>query len=62
MFTLTKGMGHERHMVFFVGDFTWNDYFDQMLNHTSNKKRQNFKMVHQDAHGLIKSNILNGHV
>jgi len=54
-------MGHERHMVLLVGFFDWNDYFDQMLSRTSNKKRQIFKMVHPDANGLIKSAILNGH-
>jgi hypothetical protein len=40
--------------------FYQNDHFDQVLNHTSNQEGQNFKMV-QDAHGLIKSTILNGH-
>jgi len=54
MITLTKDMGHEKQMVFFIG------FFDQVLNHTSNQERQNFKMF-QDAHGLIKSTILNGH-
>ncbi len=53
MFTLIKGMGHEKHMVFFYQ----NDHFDQVLSHTSNQERQNFKMV-QDAHGLIKSTII----
>jgi hypothetical protein len=55
-------MGHERHMVFLVSYFDWNDHFDQMLSCTSNQKGQFFKMVHQDAHGLIKSAILNGHI
>ncbi len=54
-------MGHERHMVFLVGSFDWNDHFDQVLNHTFSQEGQIFKMVHQDAHGLVKSAILNGY-
>jgi len=61
IFILTKGMGHEKHMVFLVGSFDWNDHFDQVLNHTFNQVGQIFKMVHQDAHGLVKSAILNGY-
>jgi len=61
IFTLTKNMGHEKHMVFLVRFFDWNEHFDQVLGHTSSEERQFFKMVHQDAHGLIKSTILNGH-
>ncbi len=62
MYALTKSMGHEMHMVFLVGSFDQNDYFEQMLSHTSSQKRQLFLMVHEDAHGLVKSAILNGHV
>jgi len=62
MFVLTKSMGHETYMVFFVGYFDYNDHFDQMLNCTSSQKGQFLKMVHQDAHGLVKFVILNGHV
>jgi hypothetical protein len=54
-------MGHERHMVILVGSFDWSDHFDQILSHTSNKKKQFFEMVNQDAYGLVKSAILNGH-
>jgi hypothetical protein len=36
LFTLTKGMGHERHMIFLVGSFDWSDHFDQVLSRTSN--------------------------
>jgi hypothetical protein len=32
-----------------------------MLSYTSSQKEQIFKMVHQDAHGLVKLAILNGH-
>jgi hypothetical protein len=46
MFTLTKGMGYERHMVLLVGVFVWSDHFDQVLNRASNQEGQNFKMVH----------------
>jgi len=42
--------------------FTVMAIFDQMLNCTSSQKRQFFKMVHQDAHGLVKLAILNDHV
>jgi hypothetical protein len=56
MFVLTKSMGHERHMIFLVS------YFDQVLNRTFNQKGQFLNMVHQHAHGLVKSAILNGHV
>jgi len=45
-------MGHEKHMVFFIGFFYQNNHFDQVLSHTSNQEGQTFKMV-QDAHGLI---------
>ncbi len=38
MFTLTKGMGHERHMVILVDVFDRNDHFDQVLSHTSNQE------------------------
>jgi hypothetical protein len=31
MFILTKGMGHEIHMVFMVGSFYGSDHFDQVL-------------------------------
>jgi hypothetical protein len=55
-------MGHERHMVILVSSFDKNDHFDQVLNHTSNKKGQVSEMVHQDAHGLINLAILHGHV
>jgi hypothetical protein len=61
MYVLTKGMGHEMHMVFFIGFFYQNDYFEQMLCHTSNQEGQFFKMVHENAHGPVKSTILNGH-
>jgi hypothetical protein len=54
-------MGHERHMVLFVGFLHWNDHFDQVLNCTFTQEEQMFKMVHQDAHGLVKLAILNGH-
>ncbi len=37
MAALIKGMGNEKHMIFFVGFF---DYFDQMLSHTSNQEGQ----------------------
>jgi hypothetical protein len=33
-----------------------------MLSRTSSQEGQIFKMAHQDAHGLIKLAILNGHV
>ncbi len=62
MFTLAKGMRHERHMVLLVGYFDLSDHFDQVLSRTSSKKGQFFKMVHQDTHGLVKLTILNGHV
>jgi hypothetical protein len=62
MFTFTKGMGHEKHMIFLVGFFNQSNHFDQVLNDTSNQEGQIFKMVHQDAHWLVKSAILNGHV
>jgi hypothetical protein len=39
MFTLTKGMGHERHMVVLVGFFDWNDHFDEVLSCTFNQER-----------------------
>jgi len=58
MFTLTKGVGHERHMVILIGYFDQSDHFDQILICTSSKKGQIYKMVHQDAHGLVKSAIL----
>jgi hypothetical protein len=61
MFILTKSMGHEKHMVLLVGFFDLNDHFDQVLNRISSQKGQIFKGVHKDAHGLIKSTILNGH-
>jgi hypothetical protein len=32
--------------------------FDQVLNRTSNQEGQFLKMIHQDAHGLIKLAIL----
>jgi hypothetical protein len=38
MLSLTKGIGHETHMVLLVDVFDWNDYFDQMLSHTSNQE------------------------
>jgi hypothetical protein len=28
MFILTKGMGHERHMILWVGSFDRSDHFD----------------------------------
>jgi hypothetical protein len=62
MFILIKGMGHERHMIVLVGSFDWSDHFDQVLSCTCSQEGQFFKMVHQDAHCLIKSAILNGHV
>jgi hypothetical protein len=40
MFVLTKGMGHEKHMVILVGSFELNDNFDQVLSCTSNEKRK----------------------
>ncbi len=61
MFIFIKSMRHERHMVFLADSFDWNDHFDQMLNRTSTQEGQIFKMVHWDAHGLIKLAILNGH-
>ncbi len=54
-------MGHEKHMVVLVGFFDLSDHFDQVLNRTSSQEGQILKMVHKDAHGLIKSTILNGH-
>jgi hypothetical protein len=54
-------MGHERHMVLLVSVFDWNDHFDQVLNHTFNQEGHFKKMDHQDAHGQVKSTILNGH-
>jgi hypothetical protein len=44
-------------MVFLVGIFYWSDHFDQILRHTFSKKKQNLKMVHHDAHGLVKLTI-----
>jgi hypothetical protein len=35
-------MGHEMHMVFLVGSFDQNDYFEQMLSHTFNQEGQFF--------------------
>jgi hypothetical protein len=49
-------------MVFLVGYFDRSDYFDQVLNRTFSKKGQIKKMVHQNAHGLVKLTILNGHI
>ncbi len=43
------------------GSFDKSDHFDQMLSCTSSQEGQFFKMFHQDAHGLVKSAILNGH-
>jgi len=54
--------GHEKHLVLLVGVFDRNDHIDQVLSFTSSQERQIFKMVHQDAHGVIKLAILNGHV
>jgi hypothetical protein len=42
MFTLIKGMGHERHMVLLVGSFDSNDHFDQVLSCTSSQEEQIF--------------------
>jgi hypothetical protein len=61
MFTLIKNMGHERHMIFFIGFFYQSDHFDQVLSCTSNQEGIFLKVVHQDAHGLVKSIILDGH-
>ncbi len=61
MFALTKNIGHEGKIVFLVGFFDWNDHFDWVLSHRSSQKREIVKMVHQDAHGLIKLVVLNGH-
>jgi hypothetical protein len=62
MYVLTKSMGHERHMVLLVGFMTkviilFKCYILHLI-----KKYFFIKMVHQNAHGLIKSAILNGHV
>jgi hypothetical protein len=46
---------------FWLVFFYWSDHFDQGLSCKSNRKGQIKKMVHQDAHGLVKSAILNGH-
>ncbi len=59
MFFFTKGMGHEKHMVLLVSFLDLNDHLNQMLNHISKQERQFFKKIHQDAHGLVKSIILN---
>jgi hypothetical protein len=45
MFILTKGMGHERHMVILVGVFYQSDHIDQALSHTFSQEGQIFKMV-----------------
>jgi len=42
MFALTKGMGHERHIVLFVSFLKLNN-FDQMLSLTFSQKGQIFK-------------------
>ncbi len=62
MFTFIKGMGHEKHTLFLVAIFNQSDHFDQVLNHTSNQEFFLKKKVHQNAHGLVKSTVLNGHV
>jgi len=58
---LIESIGHEKHMVFLVGYFDRSDYFDQVLNRTFSQKGQIKKMVHQNAHRLVKLTILNGH-
>jgi hypothetical protein len=47
-------MGHEKHIILLVGFFDWNDHFDQMLSRTFSQKGKKLKMVHKDAHGLVK--------
>jgi hypothetical protein len=54
MFTLTKGMGHEKHMVLLVGYVDYGDLFDQVQCHTYSQKGTTKKQVCQNGHGLIK--------
>jgi len=49
-------------MIFLVCFFDGSDHFDQMLSHIFSQKQQIFKMFHQNAHGLIKFAIMNGHI
>jgi hypothetical protein len=54
MFTLTKAMGHEKHMVLLVGYFDYGELFDQVQCHTYSQKGTTKKKVCQDGRGLIK--------
>jgi hypothetical protein len=45
-------------MILLVGFFDWSDHFDQMLNNIYSQEGQFFKMIHQNANGLIKLAIL----
>ncbi len=42
MSILTKGLGHEKHMLHLTSAFDWNDFFDQM---SSQKFGQNGQMA-----------------
>jgi hypothetical protein len=40
MVVLIKGLGHERHKLFLIETFDYNDFFDHVTNQTFGQKGQ----------------------